>query len=318
MDQIAAARTDVLFVASYVDDAVSMRKAILAKHVPLVANIGTSSSYCLPAFGEQLGQQAVGLFASDKPDGDILKASNLTPEAASALAWGRAEYAKRYGGTMTAAALTGFAGGWALFHHVLPAARALTPKAIAEDDFQRRIWRGLQVYTREKARPPLYLGWGETDSFARANGLLARELPKDHIFTAPGGLSPLLEQSDFVVITLPLTLETEGLIDEAALAHMKKAAYLINISRGPIVKENALIRALRKRSIAGAAVDVFKQEPLPSDSAWYRLENVIITPHISGAFDGMFERATALFLENLKRYRAGEELFNVADRKRGY
>ena len=132
VDQIAAARTDVLFVASYIDDAVSMRKAILAKHVPLVANIGTSSSYCLPAFGEQLGQQAVGLFASDKPDGDILKASNLTREAASALEWGRAEYARRYGGTMTAAALTGFAGGWALFHHVLPAAKALTPKAIAD------------------------------------------------------------------------------------------------------------------------------------------------------------------------------------------
>ena len=148
-----------------------------------------------------------------------------------------------------------------------------------------------------------------------------RSLPRpdlEKVFTAPGGLSPLLEQSDFVVITLPLTLETEGLIDEAALAHMKKAAYLINISRGPIVKENALIRALRKRSIAGAAVDVFKQEPLPSDSAWYRLENVIITPHISGAFDGMFERATALFLENLKRYRAGKELFNVVDRQRGY
>jgi pimeloyl-ACP methyl ester carboxylesterase len=61
------------------------------------------------------------------------------------------------------------------------------PEAVAEDDFQRRIWIGLQSYAREKARPPLYLGWGETDSFARANGLLARELPKDHIFTAPGG-----------------------------------------------------------------------------------------------------------------------------------
>ncbi|MCW3035549.1 MAG: hypothetical protein JWM17_861 [Actinobacteria bacterium] len=132
VDQIAAARTDVLFVASYINDAVSMRKAILAKHVPLVANIGTSSSYCLPAFGDQLGPQAVGLFASDKPDGDILKASNLTAEAASALEWGRGEYARRYGGSMTAAALTGFAGGWALFHHVLPAAKALTPKAIAE------------------------------------------------------------------------------------------------------------------------------------------------------------------------------------------
>jgi hypothetical protein len=108
-----------------------MRQAILAKHVPLLANIGTSSSYCLPAFGAQLGQQAVGLFASDKPDGDILKVSNLTPGAASALKWGRAEYAKRYGRTMSAAALTGFAGGWALFHHVLPAAKALTVKAIA-------------------------------------------------------------------------------------------------------------------------------------------------------------------------------------------
>jgi ABC-type branched-subunit amino acid transport system substrate-binding protein len=132
VDQIAAARTDVLFVASYIDDAVAMRRAILAKHVPLVANIGTSSSYCLPAFGDQLGPQAVGLFASDKPDGDILKASNLTSEAASALQWGRAEYARRFGGTMTAAALTGFAGGWALFHHVLPAAKALTPRAIAD------------------------------------------------------------------------------------------------------------------------------------------------------------------------------------------
>jgi pimeloyl-ACP methyl ester carboxylesterase len=61
------------------------------------------------------------------------------------------------------------------------------PESVAQDDFQRRIWIGLQSYTREKVRPPLYLGWGETDSFARANGLLARELPKDHIFTAPGG-----------------------------------------------------------------------------------------------------------------------------------
>jgi ABC-type branched-subunit amino acid transport system substrate-binding protein len=132
VDRIAAAKTDVLFVASYLDDAVAMRKAILVKHVPLIANIGTSSSYCLPAFGDALGPQAVGLFASDKPDGDILKASNLTADAASALAWGRAEYAKRYGGTMSAAALTGFAGGWALFHHVLAAASALTPKAIAD------------------------------------------------------------------------------------------------------------------------------------------------------------------------------------------
>ena len=130
-DEIAQAHTDVLFVASYVDDAVAMRRAILARHVPLVANIGTSSSYCLPAFGAALGQQAVGLFASDKPDGDILKVSNLTPDAAAALSWARSQYRARYGGSLTAAALTGFAGGWALFHFVLPAARDLSPRDVA-------------------------------------------------------------------------------------------------------------------------------------------------------------------------------------------
>jgi len=129
--EIAAAHTDVLFVASYVNDAVALRQQILAQRVPLVANIGTSSSYCLPAFGAALGQQAVGLFASDKPDGDVLKTSNLTPDAASALGWARAEYAKRFGGSMSAAALTGFAGGWALFHYVLPSAKGLTPASIA-------------------------------------------------------------------------------------------------------------------------------------------------------------------------------------------
>ena len=130
-DRIAQARTDVLVVASYVDDAVAMRHAVLAKKVPLVANIGTSSSYCMPAFGAALGRQAVGLFASDKPDGDVLKTSNLTPDAARALEWARKEYARRYGESMTAPALTGFAGAWALFHHVLPSAKDLSPRGVA-------------------------------------------------------------------------------------------------------------------------------------------------------------------------------------------
>jgi ABC-type branched-subunit amino acid transport system substrate-binding protein len=129
--EIAAAHTDVLFVASYLNDAVAMRRAILAHHVPLVANIGTSSSYCLPEFGAQLGLQSVGLFASDKPDGEVLRTSGLTPEAASTLEWGRTEYRRRYHAAMTAAALTGFAGGWALFHDVLPGAKALTPESVA-------------------------------------------------------------------------------------------------------------------------------------------------------------------------------------------
>lgn len=129
--RIAQAHTDVLFVASYINDAVDLRQAILAQHVPLLVSIGTSSSYCLPQFGAELGQQAVGLFASDKPDGDVVKTDNLTPEAAQTLVWARKQYAARWGGQMSAAALTGFAGAWGLFHDILPRATAITPDAVS-------------------------------------------------------------------------------------------------------------------------------------------------------------------------------------------
>jgi branched-chain amino acid transport system substrate-binding protein len=129
--QIADAHTDVLFVASYINDAVSLRQAILAQRVPLLINIGTSSSYCLPEFGAELGTQAVGLFASDKPDSTVIKTDNLTPEANQVLGWATKQYAARWGGPMSAAALTGFAGAWGLFHDIMPAATSATPAAVA-------------------------------------------------------------------------------------------------------------------------------------------------------------------------------------------
>jgi phosphoglycerate dehydrogenase-like enzyme len=137
-------------------------------------------------------------------------------------------------------------------------------------------------------------------------------------FAFPGGLGPLLKRSDFVVITLPLTPETSGLIDKSALARMQRKAYLINISRGSLVKEEALIETLRKRAIAGAALDVFAQEPLPEASPWYSMNNVVLTPHVSGVFTAMLERVADLFVENLKRYQNGKKLFNLVDRRRGY
>jgi phosphoglycerate dehydrogenase-like enzyme len=140
----------------------------------------------------------------------------------------------------------------------------------------------------------------------------------DKVFEYPAGLGPLLEQSDFVIVTLPLTPETAGLIDQSALARMQKKAFLINISRGPLINENALVEALRSGRIAGAALDVFEQEPLPDHSPFYDLKNVLITPHISGVFTGMWERVVDLFLENLERYRNGKALFNLVDRRRGY
>jgi len=140
----------------------------------------------------------------------------------------------------------------------------------------------------------------------------------EKVFEFPRGLNSLLKRNDFVIITLPLTPETAGLIDKSALACMQRTAYLINVSRGPLVQEDALVEVLRQGKIAGAALDVFQQEPLSEESPFYGLNNVLVTPHISGVFTGMLERVVTLFLENLERYSNGKKLFNLVDRQRGY
>jgi branched-chain amino acid transport system substrate-binding protein len=129
--RIAASRPDVLFVAAYLDDGVAMRRALIAGHVPLVTSIGTSSSYCMPAFGEMLGSGAVGLFASDKPDAAAVRAGALAPEGRRTLAWARARYVARYHEPMSAPALSGFSNTYALVAHVLPAAGSTDPDAVA-------------------------------------------------------------------------------------------------------------------------------------------------------------------------------------------
>ena len=129
--RIAASRPDVLFVAAYLQDGVAIRKAIVARHLPLVANIGSSSSYCMPAFGAALGSQAVGVFASDKPDAEYLNPAGLSGEARDVLRQARRMYEDRFGGEMEAPALAGFAAAWALFHWAMPRASALTPDAVS-------------------------------------------------------------------------------------------------------------------------------------------------------------------------------------------
>jgi branched-chain amino acid transport system substrate-binding protein len=129
--RVAAARTDVLVVAAYLEDGIALRRALVRTGVPLVANIGTSSSYCMPEFGRRLGKDAVGVFASDKPDGAAVRPERLAPDGARALRWGTAEYRRRYGEAMPAPALAGFAGGLALFRYVLPRARDLSAAAVA-------------------------------------------------------------------------------------------------------------------------------------------------------------------------------------------
>ncbi|MDR7417640.1 MAG: D-2-hydroxyacid dehydrogenase [Armatimonadota bacterium] len=134
----------------------------------------------------------------------------------------------------------------------------------------------------------------------------------------PEQTDAVLREADYLVIILPLTPQTRGLIDARALRVMKPSAVLINVGRGQVVHEDALIDALRTGVIAGAGLDVFEREPLPADSPLYDMENVIITPHVAGASHTYYERAIPLFCENLRRYLDGRPMLNVVDPVRGY
>ncbi len=134
----------------------------------------------------------------------------------------------------------------------------------------------------------------------------------------PSELHAFLGACDFVVNSLPLTTETHGLLGEAELRAMRPTAVLIHLGRGPTVQQGPLLAALRGGWIAGAFLDVFDQEPLPTDSPLWGLENVVITSHTSGNSVHYTERSIAIFCENLRRYRAGESLRNVVDKQLGY
>lgn len=135
---------------------------------------------------------------------------------------------------------------------------------------------------------------------------------------SPENLEELLADSDFVIIQIPLTKDTEGMFGEKELRRMKRTAYLVNASRGNIIKEDELIEALREGWIAGAALDTFATEPLPEDSPLWNMQNVIITPHVAGLTPRYMERLTDLFCENLRRFMNDEPLINVVDKSRGY
>ena len=134
----------------------------------------------------------------------------------------------------------------------------------------------------------------------------------------PQALRSMLKECDYVVVTVPLTPDTRGMIGAEVLAALHPGAFLVDLSRGGIVDHQALIEALRDRKLSGAALDVFPEEPLPADSPLWELPNVIITPHISGNTPEYDERAVALFGENLHRYLAGLPLYNQIDPERGY
>ena len=134
----------------------------------------------------------------------------------------------------------------------------------------------------------------------------------------PGAFGELLAASDFVILALPLTVETEDLVDDRALALMKRTAWLVNVARGRLIVDQALLRSLREGRLGGAVLDAFRDEPLPPTSPFYDLPNVILTPHTSWSSGRVLDRSVELFADNLRRFAAGQPLRNSVDPGAGY
>lgn len=144
------------------------------------------------------------------------------------------------------------------------------------------------------------------------------DIPYVNKIYSPDDTNKVLEMADFVVVTMPLTDKTKGFFGKKEFKAMSKNAYFINVARGEIVKENELIKALENKEIAGAALDVFTEEPLPENSTLYELDNVIITPHTSGLFPDYNKEAVKIFKNNLRLFLENEKLANVINPDRQY
>jgi glyoxylate/hydroxypyruvate reductase A len=148
----------------------------------------------------------------------------------------------------------------------------------------------------------------------RATGALAHV---ERVYT-PEETDEVLAQSDFVVLLLPATPETENIINATRLARMKKTAWLLNFGRGALIDDAALVAAAKSGTIAGAILDVFRQEPLPKDDPFWGTENILVLPHIGGLHPARDSMVAALLVENLRRFLDGAPLKEVVDRKAGY
>jgi phosphoglycerate dehydrogenase-like enzyme len=193
-------------------------------------------------------------------------------------------------------------GEWALFG-ILALTKGL-PRL--EADKRERHWAHYPV-DEVRGTTVLVVGLGEIGRevarLAEAFGMRVLSTRRNE-----GELDELLPRADSVVITLPLTTETRGLIDRRRIGLLKPGAILVNIGRGPVLDEDALIDALRSGRVRGAALDVFATEPLPPDSPLWELDNVILSPHTAAQSIRENERIVELFADNLRRYLAGEEL----------
>jgi phosphoglycerate dehydrogenase-like enzyme len=221
--------------------------------------------------------------------------------------------------------------------HAVAVLLALAKRLPQAMHYQRKRQWAQELLWQQQPRPReisgatvMVVGMGSIgrEFTARAKALGMRVLAvRENPAKGPGGadevygpsqVGSVLPQADYVLLCTPLTPSTTGLINAARLGRMKPDSYLINVGRGSLVHEAALVEALQKGTIAGAALDVFGQEPLPLDSPFWALENVLITPHTAAVTDRLWNRHYQLIAENLSRFLAGRELLNLIDKRRGY
>jgi phosphoglycerate dehydrogenase-like enzyme len=173
---------------------------------------------------------------------------------------------------------------------------------------------GLGDIGRELAKRAAALGmrvWGVTRTPRPKPAFIERMFPA-------GREDPLLRQADIVVLALPLTRATQGMLGERQLRKMKPGSIVVNIGRGELVQESALVRALREGWIAGAGLDVFATEPLPPASPLWNAPRLVMTPHVAGTHPRYMAKSADLFVQNLGRYLKGEPLLNEVDKEAGY
>lgn len=194
---------------------------------------------------------------------------------------------------------------------------------------QRHQWRALvneNGLADLNGQTALIVGWGPIGQVIgkvlhalELRVMVARrnqaELPEGHRVVPIEQLTKVLPEVDWLVLACPLTPQTHNLIDRQAFSVLKQGAHVVNISRGEVIDELALIKALKSGRLSGAYLDVFAQEPLPADSELWDMPNVIATPHSAGHSSGMFARMAQMFIGNLKRYLRGEPLSQVANHR---
>lgn len=227
--------------------------------------------------------------------------------------------------------------GGAVAEHAFALLLALAKQLNRARDMQHEHRWGLEALLADKPAPRTVIGatlvivglgaiGRRVTNMAKAFGMRVIGVRQD---PARGGenadrvvgfdqINEVLPEADFLLLAAPVTETTRNMMNRERLALLKPSAFIINVARGALVDEAALIEALREKRIAGAALDVFVEEPLPENSELWRLKNAIITPHSAGLNEKLWELQYNVLAENLRRFQAGEPLLNVVNKQRGY